>query len=260
MMHSAIYEGTIQHRRFIPVKNHFKYRIFMLYLDLDELNEVFDSSRFWSIEKRNIAVFRRSDHLGNPDIPLVDSIRELVYKKTGLEVSGPVRMLTHLRYFGHCFNPVSFYYCFDPKSEQTEAIVLEVHNIPWLQEHCYVLTDDINEGRDSWKLYRFQKDFHVSPFMDMDFTYEGRFLEPTSHIRAHLQNIKAGQKYFDATLNLSRKEITDSELNGLLLRYPLMTIQVVTKIYYQALKLKLKGARYYPNPNKIDKQKDFSDA
>jgi DUF1365 family protein len=255
-MHSAIYEGTIQHRRHIPVHNSFRYRLFMLFLDLDELDEVFDSNRYWSVEKRNFAVFRRSGHLGNPDRPLADSVRQLVKERAGLEISGPIRVLTHLRYFGHCFNPVSFYYCYDPNDENIEAIVLEVHNIPWLQEHCYVLTENLGKQADEWKRYTFRKEFHVSPFMDMDFMYTGRFLTPGASLRVHLQSIKEGRKYFDATLNLSRKEITGSRLSGLLLRYPLMTVQVVSKIYWQALKLKFKGARYYPN---LSIKKDFAD-
>ncbi len=241
-MQSAIYEGTIKHRRHVPVKNSFCYRLFMLYIDLNELDEVFTSNNLWSVEKRNVAVFKRSDHLGEQNVPLADSVRQLVQEKSGLTLNGPVRILTHLRYFGYCFNPVSFYYCYDFKGEHIEAIVLEVHNIPWLQEHCYVLTGNLNKDSDEWKHYKFNKEFHVSPFMDMDFMYAARFLTPGPHLRAHLQNIKSGKKYFDATLNLSRIEISSPRLTRLLLRYPMMTAQVALKIHWQALKLKIKGS------------------
>jgi DUF1365 family protein len=159
---------------------------------------------------------------------------------------------------GHCFNPVSFYYCFDSTDSHIEAVVLEVHNTPWRQEHCYVLTENQNLHHTRWQHYVFNKEFHVSPFMDMDFIYKGRFLTPGPDIRVHLENFKADEKYFDATLNLSRQEITGLRLTSLLLTYPIMTIQVVMKIYWQALKLKAKGARYYPNPGRSEKQQELS--
>ena len=111
-MHSAVYAGTIRHRRFRPVENQFQYRIFFMYLDLDELDHVFDGHPFWSVERFNIASFRRSDHAGDPRVPLDRAVRELVRAETGERPAGPIRILTHLRYFGYCFNPVSFYYCY----------------------------------------------------------------------------------------------------------------------------------------------------
>ncbi|MBN1126702.1 MAG: DUF1365 domain-containing protein [Sedimentisphaerales bacterium] len=249
-MHSAIYEGQVRHRRFGKVQNHFEYRLFMMYLDLGELEAVFHRRWLWSIDRWNLACFRRSDHLGDPGISLDCAVRKLIRDRTGVEPSGPIRLLTHLRYIGHCFNPVSFYYCFNKVDSCVETIVAEINNTPWHQRHCHVLTEDTNEDRDPWKQYRFKKDFHVSPFMDMDLDYQWRFLQPCERIQVHMQNIDHGTKLFDATLSLRRTEITGPALVRLLLRYPAMTVQVVTHIYWQALRLWLKGATFYTHPDK----------
>ena len=83
--------------------------------------------------------FRRSDYLGDPAVPLADAVRALVAERLGSAPQGPIRLLTHLRTFGHCFNPVSFYYCFAADGERLEAIVAEVTNTPWGERHAYVL-------------------------------------------------------------------------------------------------------------------------
>ena len=115
MTQSSIYEGTIRHRRFRPRPNEFQYRLFFMYLDLDELPTLFDIHPWWSYEKPNIACFRRRDHFGRPSVPLDTAVRDQVAEQLGWRPKGPIRLLTHLRYFGHCFNPASFYYCYDPE-------------------------------------------------------------------------------------------------------------------------------------------------
>jgi len=251
-MDSAIYEGKVRHRRFHPVENTFEYRIFMMYLDLAELNQAFEKRWFWSVYRRNVAYLRRRDHLGDPAVSIDLAVRRLVRQETGLEPNGPVRMLTHLRYFGHCFNPVSFFYCFDTANQRVETIVAEINNTPWHERHCYVLTEALNDADDPWKHYQFKKDFHVSPFMDMGLNYDWRFLQPGDKLQIHMQNYENEKKLFDATLSLRRTNLTGTALARVLTRYPAMTLQVVIKIYWQALKLRLKGATFYPHPSKRD--------
>src|ERR1700759_5599691 len=113
-MHSAIYIGWLSHRRHGPRVHAFPQRLFMVYLDLAELDQVFAGRWCWSTRRRALARFDRRDHMGDPHLPLDESIRRLVAERTGHRPDGPVRLLTHLRYFGHVFNPVSFYYCFAP--------------------------------------------------------------------------------------------------------------------------------------------------
>ncbi len=250
-MNSCIYEGHIRHRRFNPVRNAFRYRIFFMFLDLAELPTVFAGRLLWSTERVTIAYLRRRDHLGDPKAPLHRAVRDLVEDQLGKRPIGPIRMLTHLRYFGYCFNPVSLYYCYDELDHHVETIVAEIHNTPWGEQYCYVLGEDHNEHPMSgWKRFQFGKNFHISPFMDMDIWYDWRFREPGTSLNVHMMNFEKGEKLFDATLTLKRREITGRGLNRVLLTYPLMTLKVTTMIYLQALRLFSKGTPFFVHPAK----------
>ncbi|MDG2307796.1 MAG: DUF1365 domain-containing protein [Candidatus Binatia bacterium] len=245
---SCLYEGWIGHRRLEPVEHRFRYRIFLAYLDLEEIPELFALRWCWGVERRALASFHRADHYGDPAVPLDVEIRRLVREKTERELTGPIRILTHLRYFGYCFNPVSFYYCFDPSGREVECVVAEVHNTPWGERHCYVLDVDDGEHRGSSWLFRFAKSFHVSPFLGMDHEYEWFLGEPAQNITSHMKNRRDGAVVFDATMALDRREITTGTLARMLVRYPLMTCQVVGAIYLEALRLKLKRAPFFDHP------------
>ncbi len=136
---SAIYEGVVAHRRSEPREHAFSYRVLMMYLDLGELPQLFDGNLLWSSRWPALGWFRRSDYLGDAGVPLDQAVRELVVERTGYRPEGPVRVLTNVRCFGHCFNPVSFYYCFDPAGEEVEAVIAEVTNTPWGERQRYVL-------------------------------------------------------------------------------------------------------------------------
>ena len=157
-------------------------------------------------------------------------------------------MLTHLRYFGHCFNPVTFYYCFNPDGTWVDTTIAEIHNTPWGEEHCYVLDQANNLGDPDHHRFRFEKSFHISPFMPMDIVYDWEFGRPGKALVVHMADEVNREPVFEATLNLARQEITNRTLTLALLRYPLMTLKVISAIYWQALRLKLKGAVYYPHP------------
>ncbi|MCA9647315.1 MAG: DUF1365 domain-containing protein, partial [Myxococcales bacterium] len=230
-MKSALYEGSVRHRRLAPVGNAFRYRLFQVYLDLAELETVFRGRWLWSAKWPNVAWFRRKDHLGDPRQTLDEAVRDLVEQETGRRPAGPIRLLTHLRYFGYVMNPVSFYYCFDVRDERVETIVAEIHNTPWGERHCYVLTASANEGTDERKLFRIAKQFHVSPFMSMNQTYGWRFTEPGETLAVHMENCECGGKLFDATLTLERRPITGATLARALWAYPLMTVKVIAAIY-----------------------------
>ena len=145
-MKSCVYEGTVRHRRSAPVHHAFQYSIFMMYLDLAELRVLFHKRWLWSARRPNVAWFSQDDHLGDPQVPLDHNVRDLVEAKTGHRPAGPIRLLTHLRYFGYGFNPVSFYFCFDSTDSLVETIVAEVTNTPWGEQHCYVLGKSLDEG------------------------------------------------------------------------------------------------------------------
>lgn len=248
MTESAIYEGWVRHRRMSPVEHSFRYRLFLAYLDLAELPEVLDPFPLWSARRRAPARFRRADYLGDPARPLDQCVREVVADAGAPRPTGPIRLLTGLRYLGHCFNPVSFYYCFDPTGRRVEFVVAEVENIPWGERHAYVLERGDREG--TVLVDELEKNHHVSPLMGMEQTYSFRAGEPGDRLQVHIESRPRddGPKTFDATLSLRRRELSRPLMLGLLARYPAASLQVVAKIYAQAARLKLKGARYHPHP------------
>ena len=249
-MKSGLYIGTIQHRRFGPRGNAFRYRIFMTYLDLAELPTVFDRFWLWSARRPAPAWFRRRDYYGDPSQPLADAVRDLVARDTGRRPLGPIRLLTHLRFFGACFNPVSFYYVFDAADEKLETIVAEITNTPWNERHAYVLPLDTASrmGKHVWR-FEFDKRFHVSPFMPMDMRYDWRFGVPNTTLDVHMENWRDGRSAFDATLHLKRQAITSGSLARALVSIPWVTVKVGSLIYWQAFKLWLKRAPFYAHPD-----------
>ncbi|MDH3585032.1 MAG: DUF1365 domain-containing protein [Phycisphaerae bacterium] len=247
-MNSCIYEGWVRHRRHAPVENGFHYRLYMMYLDLGELDQVFQGRWLWSTRRANLAWFRRADHLGDPCVNLETAVRDLVADRTDIRPRGPIRLLTHLRYFGHCMNPVSFYYCWDEADRHLETVVAEVHNTPWGEQHCYVLDQRSNEGTDRKLRFRFPKTFHVSPFMGMDQEYDWRFLAPGPHLATHMDSYENGERLLDSTMALRRRPLTGPNLARVLARHPLITAQVVARIYWQAARLWWKKCPFHPHP------------
>ncbi len=249
MIKSCIYEGTIRHRRHLPRGNKFRYRLFFMLLDLDELPTLFDIHPLWSGKEVNLAYFRRRDHFGDPKVPMKQAAQDLVEERLGRRPDGPIRLLTHLRYFGHCFNPASFYFCYNKADTEVETIILEVHNTPWGEHFCYVLDkkDDLHPFKD-WRRHTGAKVFHVSPFIDMDIHYDWRFRLPGDNLVVHIIDYQKDRKLFDATLKLKRRAINRQELTRLLLLYPALTVKVVILIYWQALRLILKKTPFYAHP------------
>ena len=224
--------------------------MFMMYLDLAEIPRLFRGRWLWSSRRAALARFRREDHFGDPAVPLDESVRDLVLRETGRRPAGPIRLLTHLRYFGFVFNPVSFYYCFDERDSRVETIVAEVNNTPWGERHCYVLPQERSHGKGDHQRFFPAKEMHVSPFMEMDVDYDWRFSPPAERLSVHMENARDGRKIFDATLELRRKEITGPALAGALAAYPFMTLKVIVAIHWEALRLWLKGTPVHDHPDK----------
>jgi len=254
-LHSALYTGWVSHRRRAPRRHAFRYPLFMVWLDLAELGEVFRGRWLWGVERRALAAFWRADHMGDPRLPLDQCVRELVGRATGRRPGGPIRLLTHLRYFGYCFNPVSFYYCYDGEGRAVEAIVAEVNNTPWGERHCYVLGAEAARaaagpaaGAPALRRWLSDKQLHVSPFMPMDLQYEWLLSDPEAAVAVHMRCRRGGQALFDATLALRRRPLGGRALAATLLRFPWMTARVVTAIHWQALCLWLKRVPYHAHP------------
>ena len=247
-MHSSLYRGWVRHRRLTDGGNRFRYRLFMVYLDLAERPGVFDLHPLWSARGPAPAWFRRADYLGPTELPLDEAVRRKVEAGTGRRPAGPIRMLAHLRYFGYCMNPVTFYYCFDRDDRALEFIVAEINNTPWDERHAYVLDATAAPAGHGVHRFGFDKAFHVSPFLPMDMDYDWRFSVPGEALHVHMENFRNGERAFDATLELQREPITSASLTRALVAYPFMTMKVVAMIYWQALKLWLRRTPFFDHP------------
>jgi len=245
-----IYSGTIRHRRFNPFDHFFTYPIFMAYFDVAKVESMLKKSWFWNTNKPSIVSFYRKDYHGDKQQTLDAAVRSTVKKKTGKNLKGPIRMLTHLRYFGYCFNPVSFYYCFNEQDDDVELIMAEVTNTPWNERHAYMVSDRLNGQKNL--ISNMKKEFHVSPFWGMDHDYEWVFTQPEKNLLVNMKNFKDGEKVFDATLSLQRKEMSVKNLMVKILRFPFITAQVVWRIHWNATKLWFRGAHFYIHPDKIE--------
>jgi uncharacterized protein len=239
---SAIYEGTIRHRRFAVRAHELCHRIALVYLDLEELDGLL-AGRLVAGHP-GLVRFRRDDYLGDTRLGLADAVRVLLERRTGSAPAGPIRLLTHLRTFGHCFNPVSFYYCFTPQ-EQLEAVVAEVTSTPSGERHAYVLE---RSGEGPVLAASFAKALHVSPFMGMQQRYTLRAVAPGARLAVHIESRELGALAFDATLALRRVPLSSRNLARLTARYPAATLRVLALIYGHALALKLKGVPLHPRP------------
>ena len=254
-LNSGIYKGWVRHRRFLPRLHEFRYRVFMMYLDMSELDRVFSGTCLWSVHHWTLARFKREDFVGDPAMPLDEAVRQRVESSEGVRPAGPIRMLANLRYFGFIMNPIVCYYCFD-ETERLQYMVAEVTNTPWNERHSYVLNCD--PQRDKQRI-RFKKHLHVSPFNPMDIVYRWRSNKPGKNLYIHMENVRSNDVdntkiEFDATLILQREEICVHGLRSIICRYPLMTIKVVSAIYWQGLRILIKRIPFYAHPKKTEQE------
>jgi uncharacterized protein len=234
-----IYEGTIRHRRYTGCAHAFRHQLALLYVDVGRVDEVLGGRLLAA--SPGLVRFRRADYLGDPRRPLASEVRRVVEERTGRRPDGPIRLLTHPRALGHCFNPVSFYFCFEA-DDRLGAVLAEVTNTPWGERAAYVLRAD--PGAHVLRSEA-SKRLHVSPFMGMAQSYAWRVTEPGPTLSVHIENVERGRVVFDATLSLRRTPLTVAALR----RFPLGTIRVTALIYGHALALKLKGVPVHPKPS-----------
>jgi hypothetical protein len=245
MTESAIYEGWVAHRRSVPAERTFRYRIFLPLFDLDELPELLDGIPLWSARRPSLVRFRASDHLPGNRGSLADRARDLVQVRLGHRPEGPVRLLANPRYLGVGFNPVSFLFLHSTEGG-VDGVIAEVTNTPWGERTAYVLD---GRGAAGAVAAGFTKRMHVSPFQPMEQAYEISLTEPGERLAVGVRSFAAGREVLTATMALRRHALTRSRMVSVLLRYPPATLATLSRIYWNALRLKVGGAPYHPHPS-----------
>ncbi|MFT6733745.1 MAG: DUF1365 family protein [Polaribacter sp.] len=250
-MKSRVYFGHIRHSRITPKKNRFNNRICMFYIDIDELSHIFDRFLLWSVNRFNAGSFNSKNYLCDENGSIREAVKSEIGNKFDTEHNGPIRILTHLSYFGHCFNPVTFYYCFNKETENLDFLLAQINNTPWDERFSYVFDNRegqlLTSNQESINM-SFDKEFHVSPFLPMEMKCHWRFMIPNERLTVYMKNTMSKDKVFDACLLLKGKPITSASLARVLVGYPLMTIKVVSGIYWQALRLWIKRVPFHSNP------------
>lgn len=245
-MNSSLYFGEVRHQRRSPKKHAFSYQVFMVHLFLDEICQIFKKNPFWSVDRINLSAFIRKDYHNPKELDLSDAVRKTMSYQLGYSVKGPISIITHLRTFGYCFNPVTFYYCWDEEKNTPHALMAEITNTPWHERHakCFQL-----DGKNmELSIHQFTKEFHVSPFIGMGINYDWRFQGPGKKYKVDMILKQKDELFFTAHLNLIRKSFNSFNMYWALIRFPFLTFRITFGIYWQALLLKIKGCKFYQHP------------
>jgi uncharacterized protein len=253
---SGIYIGTLRHRRFRPRLHEFTYPLFMAYLDIDRIDELMRVSRLTGRNRFCLLSFCDNDHFGDTGISLRDRLQQDAAARGVALPNGKIFLLAHLRYLGYNFNPVSFFYCHDEQGT-LRSVLAEVNNT-FAETHNYWLADDSpicdqREVGDKALHFSHRKAFHVSPFLDMGQLYHWTFTPPDEGLVVQQHNTDADGTIFDATLRLEYRPWNAREVRRAALRFPLQTVQVITAIHWQALRLLWKRVpvAHHPGPGQF---------
>lgn len=262
-LQSGLYTGTVQHRRTLKADHKFRYPLFMVYLDLEEIEaakhkqgplaRVMPEGWLWKQQAPAVVSYWRHNYLPSAERNLSEAVRLLVKQRSGYRPRGPIRMLTHLSYFGYCFNPATVFYCFHPDGVTLDCVVVEVTNTPWKERYAYVLTENLGTPRRHH--YRAEKVFHVSPFFELDHHYDWYLTTPEKYLSLYIRNTRQGEQVFDATLSLQRQPLTTGNLLKTLAKFPCMTAQVWAGIHWEATKLLIKNVGYHAHPLDYKKER-----
>jgi len=251
-MRSCLYEGRVMHQRYAPVGHGFSYNVSMIYLDLEELPDLIGPGGLISTHLAAPISFRTTDHLLGCQGDLLGAVRAKMNQLSGTELASdapaqPIGLLTQLRHFGYYFSPLNLYFTENDTGTESPRILAEVNNTPWNEQHHYLLSA-ANQTRPDRLEFSHPKNFHVSPFMDMDLTYRWNLTSPGETCQVSIETFKGDQPQFVAAMSLKKRELTRASLERSLIRYPVMTAQITAAIYLQALKLWWKKCPVFRHP------------
>jgi DUF1365 family protein len=218
----------------------------MVFLDIDRIPELMQVSGFTGYNQWNWASFEDRDHFGDPALPLRRRLAEDAARAGITLPDGPVFLLTHLRYLGYNFNPISLFYCYDQGGE-LQTVLAEVNNT-FGETQNYWLSGANQLPSANSRHYRCAKSMHVSPFMPMEMDYDFILTTPADRLVAHMNTLEAGRVNFDATLTLTRRPWAAKALHRALLSHPWMTAKVIAAIHWQALLLYLRKVPVFTHP------------
>ena len=251
-MNSCIYNGEVTHTRFKPVRHFLKYKTFSLLIDLDEINILDKSIGIFSHNKFNIFSFYDKDHGDRDGGNLKDWVISNLKKFQIKENITKIKVLCYPRILGYVFNPLSIFYCYE--KDKLVAIFYEVKNT-FNEQHTYIFKIKNNEEI----IQKCRKKFYVSPFMDMETFYNFKLLNPNDKLSVFIKQTDADGTILTATQTGDKKEFSFKQLAINFLKYPLMTIKIISSIHYEALLLWKKGAIYRKREVKLKNNLSFEE-
>ena len=235
--HSKIYSGQVIHTRFKPKKHHFKYKVFSLLIDLDEIEELDNNLKLFSYNKLNLISFFNKDHGdrdgGNLKYWVISNLKKFQINENITNI----KVLCYPRILGYVFNPLSIFYCYE--KDKLVAIFYEVKNT-FNEQHTYIFKIKNNEEI----IQKCRKKFYVSPFMDMETYYNFKLKKPKNKLSVFIKQTDSSGTILTATQTGDKKEFSFKQLVINFLKYPLMTVKIIGSIHYEALLLWKKGAIY----------------
>jgi DUF1365 family protein len=257
-LNSCLYECVIVHRRLRPKPYAFEHRMMMLYADLDELETIDRSTRLLSQDRPNLYSFRDADYFPTGAEGRLKSRVSAFLRERGIDIgaAGRIRLLTLPRILGYIFNPLSIYFCSDDQDAPLCAIA-EVGNT-FRESKLFLLPSQAAQPQSERSRYRLRvpKHYYVSPFSSLDICFDFDFRLPGQSLQVHIEDWDADGKLLDSHLRGARVPLSDYQLLRFALKFPALTLKVITLIHWHALWLAARRVRWHRKADRPDLQRE----